>query len=147
MLGQYGHALLVECEENLALSQELVSDWLSRYMFKDEESGEEQAKAVAAALADHKLFKSHARHISRDQAKSLGGKGLFIDNLEDDHKLQDAVLSVFHATMHTYNGTGAIKIIENHMGPAYVKVLQTIVLQPGLPEPKSPLRQPLDRSQ
>ncbi len=133
MLGQYGPALLVECDEALRLSKELASDWLSKYMFKNEKEPKRLAESVAAALADHSAFRSHARHISRDHARVLGGHGLVIENLEDDQLLQDAVLSVFHATMHTYNATGAVKIIENHLGPAYVKLVQTIVFQQGPP--------------
>ena len=33
-----------------------------------------------------------------------------------------AVLSVHHATMHTFAQTGALKIIENHLGRAYIKI-------------------------
>jgi hypothetical protein len=46
----------------------------------------------------------------------------------DDDVLQDAVLSVFHATAITFNGP-ATKIIENHLGSKWAKVQQTLVLQ------------------
>ena len=41
--------------------------------------------------------------------------------LEDDEVLQDLVLSVFHATTHTFSGTGAAKVVENHTGRAFIK--------------------------
>jgi len=44
-------------------------------------------------------------------------------DLEDDQALQDAVLSVHHATMHTLSGP-AVKIVENHLNRAYVKMQQ-----------------------
>ncbi len=45
--------------------------------------------------------------------------------LEKDQTLQDLVLSVFHATTHTFNATGAVKILENHLGKAFIKQAQT----------------------
>ena len=41
-------------------------------------------------------------------------------SLEDDSALQDLVLTVHHAYMHTFSTTPAIKIIENHNGKAMV---------------------------
>ncbi len=47
-------------------------------------------------------------------------------DLEDDQALQDAVLSVHHATLHTLNGP-TVKIIENQQGKAFVLQVQQIV--------------------
>jgi len=58
---------------------------------------------------------------------------LKITNLEDDQVFQDLVLSVFHATTHTFSGTPAVKIIENHNGKAFVKIERNIVFQ--VPQP------------
>jgi predicted amino acid-binding ACT domain protein len=126
ILSQYGPALLVQCANALELSQQLVSEWLELYMFVDREDAEDISKEIAAKLADHKEFKSHARHINRDKAKKMG---LVIEDLEDDQKFQDLVLSVFHTTTHTFNGTNAVKIIENHNGKAFVKQQQRILIQ------------------
>jgi hypothetical protein len=49
--------------------------------------------------------------------------------LEDDHKLQEAVLSVHHALIHTLSATGAFKIIENHNGVAFIQVAQPVMIQ------------------
>lgn len=132
MLGQYGPALLIECQEALDLSRKLVADWLAEYMFALDSDPEESAQAVADALADHKAFKSHGRHIGRDKARLLGGRGLVIENLETVQTFQDLVLSVYHSTAHTFTGTPAVKIIENHLGYAYVRSVQLVLVeQPG----------------
>ncbi|GAH21951.1 unnamed protein product, partial [marine sediment metagenome] len=60
--------------------------------------------------------------------------GLKIEDLEKDKKLQDLILSVFHSTTHTFEGTSAVKIIENHLGKAFIKKLQTIPVP--IPEKK-----------
>ena len=134
ILGQYGPALLVQCEHALTLSKELVSKWLNLYMLSSKPNSKEKAEQVAKTLADHSLFKSHGRHINREQAKEIG---LDIEDLESDQKFQDLVLSVFHSTTHTFDATPAVKIIENHEGKAFIKLLQQVVVPPGGREPKS----------
>ena len=134
IIEQYGPALIVECEHAIELSKALVLEWLSNYMYEDKDD-KETASKVAEILADHLLFKSHGRHINRDHAKKIGLK---ITNLEDDNTLQDLVLSVFHATTHTFDNTSAVKIIENQMGRAFIKQLQVhqVVV------PQQPLKSP-----
>jgi len=85
-------------------------------------------------LSDHATFKSHGHHINRDEARAIG---LTIDDLEGDQVFQDLVLSVYHATTHTFNGTAAVKIIENQNGRAYIK-LQGVPVQPPPHAPVPP---------
>lgn len=118
MLSQYGPDLLVRCETALDLSKELVRTWLATYMFSGLSNGSEKAEVVSNWLADHTTFKSHGRHISR---ADLQAQLLNVVALEDDAVLQDLSLSVFHATTHTFSGTPAAKIVENHTGRAFIK--------------------------
>ncbi len=118
MLSQYGPALLVQCETALELSRELVSTWLEAYMFRDRDDRAKFARSVSDWLSDHKRFKSHSRHLSRSD---LSEQGLSVLSLEDDEKLQDLGLSVFHATTHAFAATPVVKIVENHTGHAFIK--------------------------
>ena len=118
MLNQFGPDLLVQCEAVLEMSKDLVQEWLASYMFKGSPDGKECAKSVSEWLADHKHFKSHSRHLSRT---ALIKRRLKIDSLEQDERLQDLSLSVFHATTHTFTGTSTVKIVENHKGGAFIK--------------------------
>ena len=118
MLSQFGPDLLVLCETEIELSKQLVMEWLESYMFKDVENPSAIAQTVSSWLSDHAYFKSHARHISRDELES---HGLRISHLESDEILQDMVLSVFHATIHTFYGTNAVKLVENHTGRAFAQ--------------------------
>lgn len=139
MLNQYGPALLVECENASKLSKELVKTWLKDYMFQGRPTAAADAAAVAAALADHNYFMSHGRHINRAQARSLGGTGLVIDDLEADQRLQDLALSVFHAASHTMAATPTVKVIENQLGRAYLSQHGRVVVLPGgAPSPGNP---------
>lgn len=135
ILGQYGPALLEQCQNQINLSKELVSKWLKEYMFAGKEDAEQKAINIANYLSNHKIFKTHGRHINREQAKEIG---LTIEDLESDQDLQDLVLSVFHATTHTFNATNAVKIIENHQGRAFIKQQQIILQMPNMPQPVMP---------
>lgn len=120
MLGQYGPDLLVACANAQKLSQELVSSWLKRWMFHGAPDCEAKAKAIADWLSNHGEFKDHGRPISREEAIA---QGLVVDRLEDSQELQDAVLSTYHATSHTFSMTACAKIIENHQGRAFLKLV------------------------
>lgn len=129
ILSQYGPALIVECKNAIALSKKLVQDWLAKYMFHGARRASHTASFVARRLAAHKDHKSHGRHLDRDDCKKIG---LVIDDLEQDQTLQDLVLSVFHASTHTFNMTPCVKIIENQNGKAFIKLfgMPGVVRQP-----------------
>ena len=123
MLNQYGPDLLRQCELVSVLSRELVEDWLRRYMFAGDEYGSGKAIAVAEWLAGHNNFKSHSRPIARD---TLRERGFVVVDLEDDPKFADLVLSVHHAMGITFTNTNAAKIIENHLGKAFVTQVHAV---------------------
>ena len=118
MLGQYGPDLLVQCQSALAMSKELVRTWLETYMFEGDPDRAQKAESISNWLAGHDNFKSHSRHIPRTKVEE---NRMNVYRLEDDQNLQDMALSVFHATTHTFTGSPAVKIIENHIGRAFVK--------------------------
>jgi hypothetical protein len=102
---------------------------------------EERAGRIAEALSDHQTLLTHARPLDRTQLRALGLK---IDYLEADQELQDRVLTVYHATMHTFSAMPAVKIVENQDGRAFIKISQEILVQapppsaaPGAPSPPS----------
>jgi hypothetical protein len=43
--------------------------------------------------------------------------------MEIDNDLQDLILTVHHSFMHTFAHSTATKIVENHLGVAYVESL------------------------
>ena len=128
MLAQFGPDLLVRCEHALEMSRELVRRWLESYMFENDPDGRGRAEAVSDWLANHTNFKSHSRHLAREE---LRASGLEITDLEDDEILQDLSLSVFHATTHTFAAATVVKIVENHLGRAFIKHLN-VQPQPAL---------------
>ncbi len=125
ILRSYSPGLLTQCEESRQLASTMVSSWLSTYMFADDTDGVSKAETVANWFADYDYFHSHARRVGREQVEE---KGIKVIPLEEDNALQDAVLSVHHATMHTFARTGAMKIIENHNGRTWARVEKQIFI-------------------
>jgi hypothetical protein len=139
ILPQYGPSLLIQCHNALELAEELASEWLARWMFRATPGGTNVAKGIARKLADQTRYKSHGRPIHRDVARKIGQKVL---DLEVDQAVQDLVLSVFHASTHTFASTNAVKIIENQHGRAFVKLqqLQRVGPEVGQTAPLVPSR-------
>jgi hypothetical protein len=128
ILQQYGPALLEQCANAEELARSLVSDWLTAYMFADLADPAAAAEQAAAFFADYGQHHSHALGIDRDQAR---GVGVVVDDLENDSDLQNAVLSVHHATLHTMAGP-CVKMTENHLGKGIFRMQQAPAVQlPG----------------
>jgi hypothetical protein len=143
MISQYGPDLLVTCKNASDLGEQLVSEWLAKYMFTGQQDATQKGAAIALWLATHRNFKSHGRPLSRD---TLLAKGMNVSPLERDQTEQDLFLSVHHATSHTFAGTPAVKIIENHLGKAFINMVQQVVVgpqQPAAPQAPPPPKPPL----
>lgn len=125
ILQQYAPALLKQCETAEELSRRLVREWLAAYMLKGDPDAKRKAAGIARYFASYKQHQSHGMGIDRDQARAVD---VNVSDLENDPALQDAVLSVHHAAMHTLGGA-AVKLVENHLGKAFVKVQQVMQVQ------------------
>lgn len=126
IIAKYNPTLIGECEKAIQWSNEMTKEWLISGMLSGDPSSDEKADAILRELGDHALTKSHARHLS---AKKCSEIGLTVRLLEDHHSLQEAVLSVHHACIHTLGATPAYKIIENHKGVAFIQIAQSVIVQ------------------
>ena len=118
ILDQYYPRLLTYCKRARKLSETLVKNWLSSWMLKGKKSNEE-IREISKKLAERKIFQSHSRHMHRNTAREMFS--LIVDDLEVDQTFQDLVLSVYHATTITFQIDEVLKIIENHLGKAFIK--------------------------
>lgn len=145
ILRSYLPGLLTQCDDSRKLAIRMVSSWLKRYMLAGDPETEQKADQIADWFADYEAFQSHGRRVGPDQAIE---KGVMVTRLEADGQLQDAVLSVHHATMHTFSLGVAAKIIENHHGRAWVKLSGQVVLRAeGPTQPAGPGGRPLSRAE
>jgi hypothetical protein len=126
IIANYRPTLIGECLKAIQWSEQIVKDWLRTGMLASAGDAENRIDVIWHELGDHALTLSHARHLNADKCRDMG---LVVEQLEDDPKLQEAVLSVHHSMMHTLSGTPAFKIIENHRGKAFIKHMKMVVVQ------------------
>jgi ATP-dependent protease ClpP protease subunit len=117
IIGKYHPTFLGECQNSIDWSEILATEWLKRNMCNGNDT---RTKKILKEFFDHKTNKSHARHISKDKCKEIG---LSVVDMEADNDLQDLILTVHHSFMHTFNRSSATKIVENHLGVAYIESL------------------------
>ena len=70
----------------------------------------ETAKGIVDFLSDHAGTATHSRHLPLSKCEEIN---LRVIKLEDDAKLQDLVLTVHHAYMHTFSMSAAISPISS----------------------------------
>jgi len=130
ILAKYTPAFVGECEKAIEWANEMVKEWLLTGMFAGRKTRVkidiDKVNKIVEDLGDHALSKSHARHLSYDKCREMGLKVVL---LEDDQDLQEAVLSVHHACIHTLGATPAFKIIENHEGKAFIQIAHQVIVQ------------------
>jgi hypothetical protein len=117
ILRGYGPGLLTQCLTSQELAEETVCKAMERHMFAGDADANTKAKAIAEWFNDHKTHGSHGRALRFEEVAS---KGVRLVRLEDDQKLQDAVLSAWHAVQLTLSGTAMFKLIESSMGKTWL---------------------------
>lgn len=93
--------------------------------FKGKPGASDKAKRIVRQLTDYRKNKTHERHISAEECVAMG---LVIEKVEDDQKLQDILLTVHHCYMHSLMNTNSYKMVENHLGVAFVKQQGPVVV-------------------
>lgn len=118
IISQYRPTFLGQCKKTIEWTETFVSEQLEAVMFSGEEEAKEKASKVVAELTDTDTHKTHQRHVPASKCSEIGLK---VAMLEDDANLQDLVLTVHHCFIHTLSNSQAFKIIENHLGNAFIK--------------------------
>lgn len=119
ILSKYNPTFIGQCEQAVDWAEAFVKKALMENMLYGDPEADEKSKKIVKALSDIDANKSHSRHIHIDDCINLG---LTVEKLEDDQKLQDAILTVHHCFMHSFSESGAAKIVENHEGAAFMKI-------------------------
>lgn len=114
---KYHPTFIGECRNAIDWSQQIVGQWLETGMFVGDKEAKSKAAEVVKYLSDHDKTKTHARHLTIDEAEAIGLK---VTKLETDQPVQDLVLTIHHAFMHTFANSKAVKIMENHLENAVV---------------------------
>ena len=117
IISKYHPTFIGECEHSIKWSQAIVKDWLQSGMFSGSKNAKVTARNIVRHLSDHSKHRSHSRHIHIEDCKKIGLK---ISDLESNQDLQELVLTVHHAFIHTLTSSLAYKIVENHNGEAMI---------------------------
>jgi len=127
-INNYPPGFLKVCEDTIARSKEVVTEWLTSYMFKGEPDATGKAVKIAQWLGNTKLHKSHGKPFMAEDARN---EGLKVDFLEEDPSLQDHVLSVFHSVLLTFETTPCVKLVENHNSKGrYLSIQMQVIPRP-----------------
>lgn len=134
ILRSYAPGLLAMCDHQRELAQDFAAKALASHMFRGDTDAEDKARRAAEWFSDFKEFRSHGRRVGREEASA---QGLKVTRLEDDSGFQDAVLSVHHAIQHTFTATLSAKLVENHLGRAWIRMAgeQSVQILAGPPPP------------
>lgn len=114
IISKYHPTFIGQCERAIAWSQKMVEGWLIDNMLRNTYNPKAIASEVIKRLTEQDENHSHSRHIHVDDCIAMGLQIEVLENAPDN--LQDAVLTVHHAFMHTLANGPSYKIIENHLG-------------------------------
>lgn len=120
IISKYTPTLVGECQKAVTWAESIAREKLGLRMFKSLPDADKKSKIdkIMKELGDHSVNLSHGRHLSFAKCQEIG---LAVEKLEDDQVLQENVLSVHHAMMHTLTATFASKIVENQKGSAVIQ--------------------------
>lgn len=121
IISKYHPTFLGDCEKAIKWAESMVKDWLCTNMLKDNPAKDSVAQVIVDTLSSHSVTFSHDHHIHIEDCRKLGINVTPLEGLDDSAKenckdLQDCVLTVHHAFMHTFSISNAVKIVENHLG-------------------------------
>ena len=117
ILRSFGPALVQEARKSIKYGQTLVQEWLEKYMFSNHKDPKELAKTVAEHFGGN-LHGSHGKRIDREEARR---HHLKVIDLENDQKLQDEVLTLYHMSSMVFDFGPAAKTIVSSNGTIWVK--------------------------
>jgi len=125
IIAQYRPTLLSQCENAIKWSNEFVREQLASVMFEGDPQAHKLAAAIVKKLTDYTGNRTHRRHLHYDECRKIGLK---VSLVEDDQELQDLVLTVHHCYMHSLMNSFSYKMIENHLGNAFVKQQRPVAM-------------------
>ncbi len=120
IIGQYRPTFLGQCENAVTWSNAFVREQLASVMFEGQQDAKEKARKIVRKLVSFGGKTTHERHIHYEDCVNIG---LDVDTMEADDIFQDLILTVHHCYMHSLANTLAFKMIENHLGVAFVKMI------------------------
>lgn len=136
LLGKLDLALFEVCKNSDKLSKSLVTEWLKKYLLKDEANREVRAIEITDYLSKHKDRLSHGRPITLRTIKD-DLKIRHVVDLRDDPELRNLVGELWAEIEWFVEVSGTSKFFENAYGVGFRRTfqIQQQVMQVPLPFP------------
>ena len=125
VLRSFGPALLQEARKSIGYGRDLVQGWLQEYMFAQRADAAALAQEVAGYFGGQN-HGSHGRRISRSEARE---RKLEIVDLEDNQRLQEEALTLYHLSTTAFEQGPALKSVLSSNGRLWIKNIQNIVVE------------------
>lgn len=134
LLNKLDLALFEICKNANKLSETLVTQWLKRYLLRDEDDPDARAAEVTAYFSKHKDRLSHGRPITLDTIKNEL-KIKHVLDLKSDTVLRDLIGELWAEIEWFIESTGTSKFFENAYGVAFRRAFQLQQQPIALPFP------------
>lgn len=157
ILQALGPGTLVLCDNAIQQSKALVTEWLTKYMFRADPDRVDKARLVAEYLGTRQNFGSHGRRVKLEHLRPLE---LNVKNLREDadlyrkvwelHCALDIILANTLIYKVFYNSAGVGMLRQQTAQPNIQLLMQQQSGQPGIPPPPNPVPtqpQPLNRAE
>jgi hypothetical protein len=152
ILQQMGPALLVQSDDAIKLSLDLVTGWLTRFMFIGDAQAAQKADAIAQFFGNRANFQTHGRPITIRHITERN-LPLRISNIRENAELYRLVWEVYCMLDIAFSNTTTYKLFYNSLGDAMTRtaaqglgMLQLLAqpqpVQPGSPPAAPPAPQP-----
>ena len=134
LIEKHSLELLELCEDSEKLSKELVTDWLKKYMFKNETNANQKIQDVAKYFSNYDEHLIHTRPLSMKKISELGL------NIKLANKTLQALMWEAYILINGFfNVSSFVKLYENTRGISWGKQFQPVLVNQGVHQkpPKS----------
>ena len=125
LIEKYSIHLLEMCVDSEKLSRELVSDWLTKYMFKNDKRRTTTVKKAVKYFSNYDKHLIHSRPIFMKKAKELGLNIEFADQ-----KLKPLLWEAYVLLTGFFNISPFVKLYESNTGVSWGKQFHQIIVDP-----------------
>ncbi len=127
ILTPLGPSLLVDSQNAIDLSRNLVKAWTQTYMLAGDPAADEKASRISDFLGSHSNFKSHARAVKIPDLLPLGVK---VTDIRTNAELYAAVDELYSCLDILMGNSPVYKVFENSVGDALIRQSGGIQLPP-----------------
>jgi hypothetical protein len=129
LIEKYSLELLELCDDSEKLSKELVSTWLTKYMFKGEKNVDKKIKKAVSYFSDYDTHLMHSRPLPMDKLAAFGLKIELADDTLQDLLWESYILlnGFFNVS---FNDAFFVKLYESTHGVSWGKQIQQIFIGP-----------------